>query len=117
MKQRDKVALLLASGNRDAQQFNEPDQFVSSRKAAGQHLAFGRGIHLCSGATLARTELRLLLEVLLSTYPPFRIDGEVAWSHMEGGHHMGVRSLSPSFLIQTEPGRKEEEQTSSRGKW
>ena len=98
MKQGDKVALLLASGNRDPQQFKEPEQFVPNRKSAGQHLAFGRGIHLCSGATLARTELRLLLEVLLSTYPPFGLDGEVAWSHMEGGHHMGVRSLPVTFL-------------------
>ena len=98
MKQGDKVALLLASGNRDPQQFHESDQFVPERKSAGQHLAFGRGIHLCSGATLARTELRLLLEALLHTYPPFRLDGEVAWSHMEGGHHMGVRSLPVTFL-------------------
>ena len=98
MKQGDKVALLLASGNRDPELFHEPDQFVSGRKSAGQHLAFGRGIHLCSGATLARTELRLLLEALLHTYPPFRIDGEVVWSHMEGGHHMGVRSLPMTFL-------------------
>jgi cytochrome P450 len=99
MKQGDKVALLLASGNRDPEQFNEPDQFVPGRKSAGQHLAFGRGIHLCSGATLARTELRLLLEVLLLSYPPFRVNGEVVWSHMEGGHHMGVRSL-PMTLLQ-----------------
>jgi len=98
MKQGDKVALLLASGNRDPEQFNEHNQFVSSRKIAGLHLAFGRGIHLCSGATLARTELRLLLEALLHTYPSFRLDGEVVWSHMEGGHHMGVRSLPVTFL-------------------
>lgn len=98
MKQGDKVALLLASGNRDQEQFNEPDQFMPDRKIAGQHLAFGRGIHLCSGATLARTELRFLLEILLSTYPSFRVNGEVVWSHMEGGHHMGVRSLPMIFL-------------------
>jgi cytochrome P450 len=98
MKQGDKVALLLASGNRDPEQFNEANQFESSRKSAGQHLAFGRGIHLCSGATLARTELRLLLETLLHEYPAFQLDGEVIWSHMEGGHHMGVRSLPVTFL-------------------
>ena len=98
MKQGDKVALLLASGNRDPHQFNEPDQFQLNRKSAGKHLAFGRGIHLCPGATLARAELRLLLEVLLSTYPPFHLNGEVVWSHMEGGHHMGVRSLPVTFL-------------------
>lgn len=98
MKPGDKVALLLASGNRDPEQFNSPDQFMPDRKLAGQHLAFGRGIHLCSGATLARTELRLLLEALLNRYPSFRINGEVVWSHMEGGHHMGVRSLPITFL-------------------
>ncbi len=41
---------------------------------------------------------RIFTEALLSTYPPFRLDGKVIWSHMEGGHHMGVRSLPVTFL-------------------
>ena len=62
------------------------------------HLAFGRGSHLCPGATLARTELRILLEELLNAHPPFELASEAVWSHMEGGHHMGVARLPVKFL-------------------
>ncbi len=97
MKQGDKVVLLYASGNRDPDQFEQPDQFESQRNPK-HHLAFGRGIHLCPGATLARTELRILLEELLNAHPPFQLAGEAVWSHMEGGHHMGVAHLPVEFL-------------------
>ncbi len=97
MKQGDKVALLYASGNRDLDQFEHPDQFEPQRNPK-HHLAFGRGTHLCPGATLARTELRILLEELLAAHPPFQLAGEAVWSHMEGGHHMGVARLPVKFL-------------------
>ena len=96
MKQGDKVALLYASGNRDSDQFAQADQFEPERNPK-HHLAFGRGAHLCPGATLARVELRILLEELLSAYLPFRLAGEAVWSHMEGGHHMGVARLPVVF--------------------
>lgn len=96
LKQGDKVALLYASGNRDSTQFAHADQFEPERNPK-HHLAFGRGIHLCPGATLARSELRILVEELLTAHPPFRLAGEAIWSHMEGGHHMGVARLPVAF--------------------
>ena len=101
MKQGDKVVLLYASGNRDANQFEHPDQFELQRNPK-HHLAFGRGIHLCPGATLARTELRILLEELLNAHHPFQLAGKAVWSHMEGGHHMGVARLPVEFLAHVE---------------
>ncbi len=97
MKQGDKVVLLYASGNRDPDQFEHADQFEPQRNPK-HHLAFGRGTHLCPGATLARTELRILLEELLNAHAPFQLAGEAVWSHMEGGHHMGVARLPVKFL-------------------
>lgn len=97
MKKGDKVALLYAAGNRDSDQFSDPDQFEPQRNPK-HHLAFGRGIHLCPGATLARTELRILLEELLNAHPPFQLAGPAVWSHMEGGHHMGVARLPVKFI-------------------
>ena len=97
MTRGDKVALLYAAGNRDPDQFEHPDQFEPQRNPK-HHLAFGRGVHLCPGATLARIELRILLEELLHAYPPFRLTGEAVWSHMEGGHHMGVARLPVEFI-------------------
>ncbi len=99
MKKGDKVALLYASGNRDPDQFEHPDQFEPQRNPK-HHLAFGRGSHLCPGATLARIELRILLEELLNAHPPFQLAGEAVWSHMEGGHHMGVARLPVEFIDQ-----------------
>ncbi len=101
MKRGDKVALLYASGNRDPDQFAQADQFEPERNPK-HHLAFGRGAHLCPGATLARVELCILLEELLGAHPPFHLAGEAVWSHMEGGHHMGVAQLPVVF---TQPAR------------
>ncbi|HEV2663179.1 MAG TPA: cytochrome P450, partial [Ktedonobacteraceae bacterium] len=92
--------LLYAAGNRDPDQFEHADQFEPQRNPK-HHLAFGRGTHLCPGATLARTELRILLEELLNAYPPFQLAGEAVWSHMEGGHHMGVARLPVEFIDPT----------------
>jgi cytochrome P450 len=61
----EKLMLLLASANRDPEQFPDPDACVLERRA-NRHLAFGRGIHRCIGADLARLELRLACEELLA---------------------------------------------------
>jgi hypothetical protein len=45
--------------------FDAPDEFRLNRTAAKGHLAFGRGVHLCVGATLARLEARIVLRKLL----------------------------------------------------
>ncbi|MDQ1487914.1 MAG: hypothetical protein QOJ23_428, partial [Actinomycetota bacterium] len=60
----DKVALLYASANRDEAAFSHPEQF-DVRRDPNHHLAFGFGPHFCLGATLARIELRALLEVMV----------------------------------------------------
>jgi cytochrome P450 len=69
----DKVALLLASANRDERQFPDPDRFDIGRDASA-HLGFGIGIHFCLGASLARLEARLALEALLERVPDYRVD-------------------------------------------
>jgi cytochrome P450 len=59
------VALLWASANRDDAVFDRPGQFVPSRSDVRRHLGFGRGIHRCVGAPLARLEARVVLTRLL----------------------------------------------------
>jgi cytochrome P450 len=59
----DQLLLLLASANRDATQFPEPDRFDVTRNES-RHLAFGHGIHFCLGAPLARLEGELFFATL-----------------------------------------------------
>jgi cytochrome P450 len=53
------VMLATAGANRDPRKFECPNEFRADRENARQHLSFGQGIHLCSGAALARAEGRV----------------------------------------------------------
>ncbi len=59
------VFLVYASGNRDGCQFQDPDNLELGRVDARPHLALGQGDHFCLGASLARAEARIGLEILL----------------------------------------------------
>jgi cytochrome P450 len=66
----------VAAANRDERVFAEPDTFNPLRDP-NPHLAFGRGIHFCIGAPLARLEGRVALNILFDRYPALRtIPGE-----------------------------------------
>lgn len=67
------VMVINGAANRDPRRFDDPDHFDPERKNARQHLAFGRGIHSCPGAPLARAETRVGLERLLDRTTDIRI--------------------------------------------
>uniref|UniRef100_A0A5Q5CJT9 Cytochrome P450 n=1 Tax=Mycobacterium sp. (strain JLS) TaxID=164757 RepID=A0A5Q5CJT9_MYCSJ len=67
------VMVINGAANRDPRRFEDPDTFDPQRKNARQHLAFGRGIHSCPGAPLARAETRVGLERLLDRTTDIRI--------------------------------------------
>ena len=64
----EKVLLLYPSANRDEAVFEDPFRF-DLRRTPNEHVAFGFGPHFCLGASLARLELRVVLEVLLDRLP------------------------------------------------
>ena len=68
-----RVLLCWGAANLDEREFPEPLRFDIHR-VARRHLAFGHGIHFCLGASLARLEARVCLEVLLERWPDYRID-------------------------------------------
>ena len=57
--------LLWSSANRDPAEYDRPDEVVLDRRIPRSHMAFGRGIHHCVGAPLARLETICSLERLL----------------------------------------------------
>ncbi len=59
------VLLLWGAANRDPAHFAEPDEFRLDRAGVKGHLAFGRGLHFCLGAPLARLEATVVLDMLL----------------------------------------------------
>jgi cytochrome P450 family 150 subfamily A5 len=67
------LMLLLAAANRDPRRFEDPATFDVNRANARQHISFGRGIHTCPGAPLARAEARVCLERLLDRTSDIRI--------------------------------------------
>ena len=59
------LLLLWGSANRDPAAFDDPDQLQLDRPNLRNHLAFGKGLHFCVGAALARTEARIGITTLL----------------------------------------------------
>jgi cytochrome P450 len=71
-----KVMLHYGAANRDEAYFGDPDAFDVHRREADKHLAFGKGIHFCLGAPLARLEMRIALPMLFERLPNLRLRGE-----------------------------------------
>jgi cytochrome P450 len=61
------------AANRDPRRFPNPEVFDPARANVRQHIAFGRGIHSCPGAPLARAEARVAIERLLDRTSDIRI--------------------------------------------
>ena len=90
----DLVSLWYVSANRDAAVFDAPDAFDIGR-SPNHHVGFGGGgAHFCLGASLARLEIRLLLEAMLDRYERIEVVGEVERlrsNFLHGIKHLPVR--------------------------
>ena len=71
------MLLLFGSANRDPRRYTDPDTFDIHRDTIS-HLTFGKGLHYCLGANLARLEGRVALDELLNRFPDWEIDYETA---------------------------------------
>ncbi len=67
------VLLLFGAANRDPRRYQHPDIFDIHRDNVS-HLTFGKGLHYCLGANLARLEGRVALDELLNRFPEWGID-------------------------------------------
>ncbi|MCF6390306.1 cytochrome P450 [Mycobacterium sp. MBM] len=61
----DRLLLLWGAANRDPEQFESPSEFRLDRPKGKGHMTFGKGVHFCVGAGLARLEAQVVLAYLL----------------------------------------------------
>ncbi len=71
-----RLFLLWASGNRDERYWPDAEQIDIDRDNLKRHLTFGYGLHACLGRELARMEIRVVLEELLSRTTAMQVVGE-----------------------------------------
>jgi hypothetical protein len=69
------------AANRDPNKVAEPNALNLERRQ--QHVTFGRGIHLCIGAALARMEARIVLSAMLRrrTFPTLSSAEPAEWQY------------------------------------
>lgn len=73
MKAGDRLMVIYAAANRDDDVFAEAERFQIERPNTNRHVAFSTGIHKCQGASLARLEIRIVLEEVLDTIPDYQV--------------------------------------------
>jgi len=67
------LGICLLSANRDQHYWNAPDRFDLTRTDEGAHLAFGKGVHVCLGAWVARAEFTAAMPELFDELPNLRL--------------------------------------------
>jgi cytochrome P450 len=88
------VMLCLGAANRDPRKFEDPHEFRPERKNVREHIAFGRGVHTCAGAPLARVEGQITVRRWLDRTTEIRLDESVHGP--AGRHHF---AYDPTFLL------------------
>jgi len=83
----ESVVLFFGAANRDPAHFSDPDEFRLDRPA-GDHLAFGAGVHFCLGARLAMTEAAITLHAFLDRF-----------SEIARGDRPAVRQTSKLLML------------------
>ena len=88
------IMLLPGAANHDPAHFEDPDEFRLDRSNVREHLAFGRGIHVCPGAPLARVEGHVSLERILTRMADIKIS-EAEHGPADDRHY----SYEPLFIM------------------
>ena len=92
------VMQVIGAANRDPEVFTEPDWFDITR-SPNPHIGFGRGIHFCLGAPLARIEAPAALAALLERFPRMRLVRE----QQDWRREMGALRSMRTLYVKTNP--------------
>jgi cytochrome P450 len=84
----------LAAANHDPDKWGPTaDELDVTRVGAGQHVAFGSGVHYCLGASLAKLEAQVAIGTFVRRFPDAAVDGEPTWNgriNLRGLEHLPV---------------------------
>ncbi|RSM66021.1 cytochrome P450 [Amycolatopsis sp. WAC 01376] len=86
------VLVWLTTANRDDRVFADPDRFDINRDP-NPHLTFGKGIHFCLGAPLARLEVKIAMRILMERYKDIRVRDDVPVNLRNPWAMIGVNRL------------------------
>jgi cholest-4-en-3-one 26-monooxygenase len=93
IREGDKVTVWYGAANRDEDVFTDPHAFDVTR-SPNEHIAFGgRGPHYCLGTALAKMEIKVMFEEMLTKAPGMRLAGEpdrLASNLINGIKHLPV---------------------------
>lgn len=93
-----KLMIRFGSGNRDEKHFECPHQLQLDRKSKSKHLAFSKGIHNCIGAPLARAELNISFEAIITRLSNIRLDeSKAAPGYLPNLQLRGLDQLNIAF--------------------
>jgi cytochrome P450 family 142 subfamily A polypeptide 1 len=97
LQQGQKCMLLFESANRDETKFDDPHRFDVERQP-NEHVAFGFGTHYCLGQALARLELRVMFEQLLTRLPDLELAADSAMLPRRRANFIsGLESMPVTF--------------------
>lgn len=92
----DKVGLFFVAANRDPEVFERPDELDIDR-ITNPHVAFGLGTHRCAGSSLARLQVRIAVERLLTRLSPFQVPAGAEIEYMTASQR-GPSSIPLEFF-------------------
>ena len=96
LKAGDKVMLLYEGANFDESHFDDAERFDATRHP-NEHVAFGFGTHYCLGQALARVELNVMFERLLSRLPDMKLATDEPLPRRPANFISGLESMPVQF--------------------
>ena len=95
IKKGQRIILMWGSANRDPEYFSNPDE-LDVKRNTNKHFSFGRAIHYCLGAPLARAEAQIAINTLVQRFPGMEIDKQdLEWQENFSFH--GLKALPVVF--------------------
>jgi cytochrome P450 len=88
-----KIFMNFAAANREPELFAQPDEFDLHRQNANRHISFGKGVHYCLGAMLAKLEARIVVAMLAERVPSLRLVADQEITHFPNITFRGPEQL------------------------